>query len=146
MGMKARMTLCNLSIEGGARCAMVAPDDTTFDWLRDRPYAPTDFDAAVARWRTLPSDPGAVFDRDMTLNAADIAPLVTWGTTPGQHRRRPGVCRVMHQSPAGRSACRRIGAARAAGQSWRAGLARLGPSETSGRTRVAAPYVPWRGA
>jgi len=86
MSMEARMTLCNLSIEGGARCGMVAPDDTTFDWLHGRPYAPANAEwrTAVAHWRTLPSDPGAVFDLDVTLNAAEIAPLVTWGTTPDQ--------------------------------------------------------------
>jgi len=82
MSMEARMTLCNLSIEGGARCGMVAPDDTTFAWLRGRPYAAAGWDGAVAHWRTLPSDPGAMFDRDIAIDAANIAPLVTWGTSP----------------------------------------------------------------
>ena len=82
MDMEARMTLCNLSIEGGARCGMVAPDDTTFAYVKGRAYAPADWDNAVAYWRSLPSDPGAVFDKDIRLNAADIAPLVTWGTSP----------------------------------------------------------------
>jgi 3-isopropylmalate/(R)-2-methylmalate dehydratase large subunit len=82
LAMEARMTLCNMSIEAGARAGMVAPDDTTFTWLAGRPHVPADFDAAVAAWRRLPSDEGAVFDREVTLDAAEVAPLVTWGTSP----------------------------------------------------------------
>ena len=84
LGMAGRMTLCNMSIEAGARAGLVAPDDTTFDYIEGRAFAPQDdaFDAAVAFWRTLPSDAGAVFDREVTLNAANIAPMVTWGTSP----------------------------------------------------------------
>ena len=84
LSMEGRMTLCNMAIEAGARNGMVAADDTTIDYLRGRPYAPTaaQWDAAVAVWRTLHSDAGAVFDRTVVLDAATIEPLVTWGTSP----------------------------------------------------------------
>lgn len=84
LSMEGRLTLCNMSIEAGARCAMVAPDETTFTWLKGRPYAPEGaaFDAAVAAWRALATEPGAVFDQDLAFHAGDIAPLVTWGTSP----------------------------------------------------------------
>jgi len=81
---EGRMTLCNMSIEAGGRCGLVAPDASTFAYLKGRPYAPrgADFDAAVEAWSTLASDVDAEFDRDVTLDAAMIAPIVTWGTTP----------------------------------------------------------------
>ncbi|MDJ1009674.1 MAG: 3-isopropylmalate dehydratase large subunit [Paracoccaceae bacterium] len=84
LSMEGRMTLCNLSIEGGARFGMVAPDETTFSYIEGRPYAPkgAGFDEAVAYWRTLNSDTDAAFDRDVTIEAAEIAPIVTWGTSP----------------------------------------------------------------
>lgn len=82
--MEQRMTICNMSIEGGARAGMIAPDQTTFDYLKDKQHAPADYDAAVARWKTLPSDAGAVYDRVEIFDAAQIAPQVTWGTNPGQ--------------------------------------------------------------
>ena len=84
--MEERMTVCNMSIEAGARAGMIAPDETTFDYLRGRAFAPqgADFDAAVARWQQLPTDPGAKYDKSLVFNAADIAPQVTWGTNPGQ--------------------------------------------------------------
>ena len=84
LSMEERMTVCNMSIEAGARAGLIAPDDVTFDYLRGRPLAPgeTDFDRAVELWRALPSDPGAAYDREVTLDAADIPPLVTWGTSP----------------------------------------------------------------
>lgn len=82
--MEERMTVCNMSIEAGARAGLIAPDQTTFDYLRGRPFAPKDFDAAVERWRKLPTDAGAKFDRTEVFNAADIQPQVTWGTTPAQ--------------------------------------------------------------
>lgn len=84
MSMEARMTLCNLAIEAGARCAMVAFDDTTSSYLKGRPLAPSgeQWDAAEAYWRTLHSDPGARFDRELRLDAASIRPHVTWGTSP----------------------------------------------------------------
>jgi 3-isopropylmalate/(R)-2-methylmalate dehydratase large subunit len=82
LSMEGRLTLCNLSIEGGARSGMIAPDDTTFAYLRGRPEAPDDFDRACADWATLVSDDGAAFDRDVSIDAADIAPVVTWGTSP----------------------------------------------------------------
>jgi len=84
LDMAGRMTICNMSIEAGARAGMIAPDDTTFDWIRGRPYAPQNeaFDRAVEYWRTLPSDPGAQYDRVVTLHADDISPMVSWGTSP----------------------------------------------------------------
>lgn len=85
--MEERMTLCNMSIEGGARAGMIAPDETTFAYIaaNDRPFAPRGaaLDAAIARWRLLPSDPDAIFDRTLTIAANKIAPQVTWGTSPG---------------------------------------------------------------
>jgi 3-isopropylmalate/(R)-2-methylmalate dehydratase large subunit len=81
--MESRMTICNMTIEGGGRAGMVAPDETTFDYMRGRPGVPEDFEAAVASWRELPSDEGASFDREVEVDAAEIAPMVTWGTTPG---------------------------------------------------------------
>lgn len=84
LSMEGRLTLCNMSIEGGGRCGMVAPDETTFAYIKGRPYAPKggDFDRAVEDWRKLSTDAGAEFDREVTLDAAAIAPIVTWGTTP----------------------------------------------------------------
>jgi 3-isopropylmalate/(R)-2-methylmalate dehydratase large subunit len=84
LSMEQRMTVCNMSIEAGARAGLIAPDDTTFDYLRGRPMAPVEYDDAVARWRTLPTDPGATFDRTETFDATMIGPQVTWGTTPAQ--------------------------------------------------------------
>ena len=84
LDMAGRMTVCNMSIEAGARAGMIAPDDTTFAYVKGRPYAPQGeaFDHAVEYWRTLPSDPGAHYDRVVTLHASEIAPMVTWGTSP----------------------------------------------------------------
>lgn len=84
LSMEGRMTLCNLSIEGGARLGMVAPDDVTFDYIKGRPFAPAGEarTAAVADWRALTSDKDAAFDREVAFDAGDIAPTVTWGTTP----------------------------------------------------------------
>ena len=84
LDMAGRMTLCNMSIEAGARAGIVAPDDTTFAYVEGRPYAPqgADYEAAVAYWRTLPTDPDARFDREVAIDAADIGPMVTWGTSP----------------------------------------------------------------
>ena len=87
LSMEARMTICNMSIEAGARAGMIAPDETTFQYVAaaKRPFAPQGaaFDKAVAFWKTLPSDPDARFDKTLTIDAADIAPQVTWGTNPG---------------------------------------------------------------
>jgi len=82
--MEERMTLCNMSIEGGARAGLVAPDDTTYQYLAGREGAPADFEAAVARWRRLPTDPGAAFDASVTLDVGALEPMVTFGTNPGQ--------------------------------------------------------------
>jgi 3-isopropylmalate/(R)-2-methylmalate dehydratase large subunit len=83
--MEGRMTICNMSIEGGARAGMVAPDDTTFNYVAGRRYAPQGaaWDAAVAAWRELPSDEGAEFDNEVVLNANDLIPMITYGTNPG---------------------------------------------------------------
>ena len=79
------MTICNMSIEAGGRVGMVAPDDTTFAYLEERPHAPKgrDYHEAVARWRTLPTDPAATYDKTVQLDAGALAPHVTWGTNPG---------------------------------------------------------------
>ena len=86
LSMEARMTICNMSIEAGARAGMVAPDETTFEYLKGRPHAPTgkDWDDAVAYWKTLPTDEGATFDAEVFLDADTLDPFVTWGTNPGQ--------------------------------------------------------------
>ena len=87
LSMEARMTICNMSIEGGARAGLIAPDETTIQYVStgDRKYAPkgSELEKAIAYWRTLPSDPDAKFDRSMTIDASAIAPQVTWGTSPG---------------------------------------------------------------
>ena len=84
LSMEARLSLCNMSIEAGARAGMVAPDDTTFDYLQGRPYAPRGqaWDDAVRDWKTLPSDDGALFDAEVSLEGGEIAPMVTWGISP----------------------------------------------------------------
>jgi 3-isopropylmalate/(R)-2-methylmalate dehydratase large subunit len=84
LSMEARMTICNMSIEAGARAGMIAPDDTTFDYLRGRDHAPVDFDAAVEEWKQLPTDDDAVFDAEVHIDADALTPFVTWGTNPGQ--------------------------------------------------------------
>jgi len=86
LSMEARMTLCNLSIEMGARAGLIAPDDTTFAYLADRPAVPKGdaWTAALARWRALPTDAGAVFDRELRIDADAVAPMVSWGTNPSQ--------------------------------------------------------------
>jgi len=85
LSMEGRMTLCNMSIEAGARAGMIAPDATTFAYLKGRPFAPqgSAWDAAVAEWSQLPTDPGAKFDRELTIDAETLSPFVTWGTNPG---------------------------------------------------------------
>ncbi|MFJ3215382.1 3-isopropylmalate dehydratase large subunit [Kitasatospora sp. NPDC086801] len=86
LSMEARMTVCNMSIEAGARAGMIAPDETTFAYLKDRPHAPQgeDWDAAVAYWSTLGTDEDAVFDHEIFIDATALTPFVTWGTNPGQ--------------------------------------------------------------
>lgn len=86
LSMEGRMTICNMSIEAGARAGMVAPDETTFAYLKGRPHAPVgaDWDAAVEAWRQLRTDEGAEFDTEVYLDAAELSPFVTWGTNPGQ--------------------------------------------------------------
>ena len=86
LSMANRMTICNMSIEGGARAGMIAPDEKTIEWVKGRPFAPSGaaWDRAVAYWQTLYSDDDAVFDRELTLDASQLAPMVTYGTNPGQ--------------------------------------------------------------
>ena len=86
MSMEARMTMCNMSIEAGARAGMVAPDETTFEYVKGREFAPTgaDWDAAVEYWKTLPTDEGAEFDTVVEIDGSSLTPFVTWGTNPGQ--------------------------------------------------------------
>ncbi len=85
LSMEERMTICNMSIEAGARAGMIAPDDTTYQYLEGRPLAPqgADWDAAVRRWRALPSDPGAKFDREVDIDVSNLTPMITFGTNPG---------------------------------------------------------------
>jgi len=82
LSMEGRMTVCNMTIEGGGRAGMIAPDDTTFEWVRGREAAPEDFDAAVAGWRELYTEDGAEFDREVVIDAAELSPQVSWGTNP----------------------------------------------------------------
>jgi 3-isopropylmalate/(R)-2-methylmalate dehydratase large subunit len=86
LSMEGRMTLCNMSIEAGARAGMVAPDETTFEYLKGRPHAPqgAEWDSAVAYWRSLPTDADATFDAEVVIDASMLSPFVTWGTNPGQ--------------------------------------------------------------
>lgn len=86
LSMEGRMTMCNMSIEAGARAGMVAPDETTFEYIKGRPHAPKgeEWDNAVEYWKTLPTDEGAVFDKEIFINADELEPFVTWGTNPGQ--------------------------------------------------------------
>ncbi|MEP7292359.1 MAG: 3-isopropylmalate dehydratase large subunit, partial [Chloroflexota bacterium] len=85
LNMEGRMTICNMSIEGGARAGMIAPDDTTFDWMAGRPYVPkgADWDRAVEGWSQLPTDEGATFDAEVVLEADELVPMITYGTNPG---------------------------------------------------------------
>jgi 3-isopropylmalate/(R)-2-methylmalate dehydratase large subunit len=84
LSMEGRMTVCNMTIEGGGRAGMIAPDDTTFAWLEGRVAAPADLAAAIEEWRALRTDDDAVFDREIVVDAGGLSPLVTWGTTPAQ--------------------------------------------------------------
>ncbi|MEA2390545.1 MAG: 3-isopropylmalate/(R)-2-methylmalate dehydratase large subunit [Solirubrobacteraceae bacterium] len=83
LSMEGRMTVCNMTIEGGGRAGMIAPDDTTFAWLEGRPGAPADLGTCAAQWRELPTEEGASFDRELEVDAGALSPQVTWGTTPG---------------------------------------------------------------
>jgi 3-isopropylmalate/(R)-2-methylmalate dehydratase large subunit len=110
LSMENRMTICNMTIEGGGRAGMIAPDETTFQWVEGRPGAPADFDAAVSEWRRLPSDDGAEFDAEVDIDAAAIAPMVTWGTNPGMVAQVTGAIpdpAEWGDGPAGREAAKR---------------------------------------
>ena len=112
--MEQRMTICNMSIEGGARAGLIAPDDTTFEYVAGRPHAPkgADFDAAVERWRALPSDDGAVYEKSITIDAAALEPMITYGTNPGMGMGitarvpRPGRCQRRLRPPHPREGAR----------------------------------------
>jgi 3-isopropylmalate/(R)-2-methylmalate dehydratase large subunit len=84
LSMPGRMTVCNMTIEGGGRAGMIAPDEVTFEWVTGRPGAPADIETAITAWRQLPTDDGAGFDQEVEIDAAGISPMVTWGTNPGQ--------------------------------------------------------------
>jgi len=84
LSMEARMTICNMSIEAGARAGLIAPDETTFEYIKGKPHAPEDWESAVAYWKTLYTDSDATFDAEITINADELEPFVTWGTNPGQ--------------------------------------------------------------
>ena len=101
LSMEERMTICNMSIEGGARAGMIAPDDTTFEYVAGRPFAPqgAEFEAAVARWRTLPSAEGALFDKEMTLDASELVPMITYGTNPGMGMPIDGLIPTLDEMP-----------------------------------------------
>jgi 3-isopropylmalate/(R)-2-methylmalate dehydratase large subunit len=98
--MEGRMTVCNMSIEAGARAGMIAPDETTFAYLKGRPHAPkgAEWDAAVAYWKTLRTDDDAVFDTEVVIDAAHAHPFVTWGTNPGQGAPLSESCRTRPRS------------------------------------------------
>ncbi|HEX6666327.1 MAG TPA: 3-isopropylmalate dehydratase large subunit [Solirubrobacterales bacterium] len=93
LSMPGRMTICNMTIEGGGRAGMIAPDETTFEWVRGRPGAPAEIEAAIEGWRQLPTDDGASFETEIDVDAAAISPMVTWGTNPGM------VCEVTDSVP-----------------------------------------------
>ena len=99
LSMEGRMTVCNMTIEGGARAGLVAPDETTIEYLRGRPHAPSgaEWDAAVARWSELRSDDDAVFDTEVVIDGSEIAPFVTWGTNPAQSAPVTGAIPVPEQ-------------------------------------------------
>ncbi len=120
LSMEGRMTVCNMSIEGGARAGVVAPDDTTFAYVEGRPHAPTGpaWEQALDDWRALPTDEGATFDKEVTLDASTLRPYVSWGTNPAQSvtidevGARPG--RVRRPGPeGGRGTCPRLHGPRA---------------------------------
>jgi 3-isopropylmalate/(R)-2-methylmalate dehydratase large subunit len=117
--MENRMTVCNMSIEGGARAGLIAPDEKTYEYLRGRPHAPQgdDFDKAVERWRKLPTDSGAGYDKSLAFDGGQIAPQVSWGTNPGQvvpvtgHVPRPGEFNDPNEQKAAASALAYMGLA-----------------------------------
>jgi 3-isopropylmalate/(R)-2-methylmalate dehydratase large subunit len=84
LSMEGRMTICNMSIEAGARAGLIAPDETTFNYIKGKPHAPENFDEALAYWKTLYTDPDAKFDVEVDIDADNLEPFVTWGTNPGQ--------------------------------------------------------------
>jgi len=132
LSMEARMTVSNMTIEAGARAGLVAPDEKTYAYLKGRPFAPQgqDWERALAYWKTLPSDPGAVFDKTVTLDAAKLAPQVTWGTNPGMVTAVDG--RVPDPARAGDDATR---------QAWQAALEYVGLKPNTAMTDVALDYV-----
>src|SRR5437899_10767109 len=103
--MEGRMTVCNMSIEGGARAGMVAPDDTTFAYVEGRPHAPKDaaWEQALEHWRSLSTDDGASFDTEVTLDATSLQPYVSWGTNPAQSTTIDGSVPVPSSPDAGRA-------------------------------------------
>ena len=108
LSMEGRMTVCNMSIEAGARAGMIAPDDTTFAWLEGRPSAPSgaEWERALDDWRALPTDDGATFDKEVVLDAATLRPSVSWGTNPRRRSRSTTSCPTPSRSPIRVSASR----------------------------------------
>lgn len=109
ISMEGRMTICNMTIEGGGRAGLIAPDETTFEWIEGRPGAPADFTAATEEWRRLASDPDATFDKEVEIDASAVSPQVSWGTTPGMVTGVSGTVPNpdSFDSPADRDAARR---------------------------------------
>ena len=149
LNMEQRMTICNMSIEGGARAGLVAPDETTFEYIRGRRHAPqgADWDAAVAKWRTLPSDEGAVFDKSIVIDASALEPMVTYGNNPGMgipvtgRVPRPGGPRGRAGPPRPRARARVHGARRRARPSpaSRSTSCSSAPAPTAGSATCAWP-------
>ena len=153
LDMAGRMTVSNMSIEAGARAGLIAPDETTFAYVKGRDFAPKGeaWEQAVAYWRTLPTDPGAHYDTTVVLNAGDIAPMVTWGTNPGavvpvtgvvpdpadERGRRPARADAAHAGIHGAEAGPEAG-----GRADRRGVHRVA-APTAG-SRTSAPPPRWR--
>jgi len=133
LSMEGRMTVCNMTIEGGGRAGMVAPDDTTFAWMEGRPAAPEDLEGAIEEWRALRSDDGAAFDREIVVDAGALSPMVTWGTNPGMV---VPVTASVPQPAASRTSAR--------WSTWRWSPAR--PSRTSASTACSSARAPTRGS
>ena len=140
--MEGRMTVCNMSIEWGARAGMIAPDEVTYAYLQGRPHAPADWDAAVAAWDALRTDDDAVFDKEVVLDATAVSPFVTWGTNPAQ-----GValvrCRPRPRGAAGRQRPRRRGA-RPRLHGPRPPAPRCATSRSTPSSSAPAPTAAWR--
>jgi homoaconitase/3-isopropylmalate dehydratase large subunit len=126
MSVESRLTVCNMSIEGGARAGLIAPDDVTFAYLEGRPLAPKgeEWDRAVAYWRTLKTDEGAVFDKSVVIDASAVEPTVTWARAPRTRSRSAAWCPIRRVSPTLRSKRPRVPASTTWGSSPASGWTR----------------------